>query len=128
MRLELQDNFRSDLCGFFTDTGTSRGAVSPRFMEGLSLFRDVKAVASSIENPLDLRTESMSHLFLESEVSLFSRHHGFVVLFYLFYLFPACDQSNRHDGPCQRTACLPSAGYTASQGAGSLENLDISYG
>ena len=128
MRLELQDNFRSDLCGFFTDTGTSRCAVSTPFMESLSLFRNVEAVASSIENLVDFWTESMPHLFLESEIGLFSRHHGFVVLFYLFFLFPACDQSNRHDGPRQRAAGLPSAGYTASQGAGSLENLDISYG
>ncbi len=97
-------------------------------MESLSLFRNVEAVASSIENLVDFRTESMPYLFLESEIGLFSRLHGFVILFYLFFLFPACYQSNRHDGSRERTAGLPSAGYTASQGAGSLENLGISYG
>jgi len=95
-------------------------------MEGFSLFRDVEAVALSIENLVDFRTDGMPYLFLESEVDLLSRYHGLAVLFYLFHLFPARDQSNCHDGSGQRTAGLPPAGYTTGQGAGSLEDLTIS--
>ncbi len=97
-------------------------------MEGFSLFRDVEAVALSIENLVDLRTDGMPYLFLESEVDLLSRYHGLAVLFYLFHLFPSRDQPYRHDGSGQRAAGLPSAGYTTGQGAGSLEDLVISYG
>ena len=97
-------------------------------MEGFSLFRDVEAVALSIENLVDLRTDGMPYLFLESEVGLFSRYHGLAVLFYLFHLFPARNQPNRHDGPGERTASLSSTGYATGQGAGSLEDLVISYG
>ncbi len=97
-------------------------------MEGFSLFRDVKAVALSIETLVDFRTDGMPYLFLESEIDLFGGLHGFVVLFYLFHLFPARDQPNCHDGPGERTAGLSSTGYATGQGAGSLEDLVISYG